>query len=158
MHRNGDPLTLVPEDDLTVGGKFTGGPAPPPASKQRLSVDRAATLNGTTVSTVLGCQGPKGASCKVLAALTSTEHLQGTRVIAIRSSSVRTRVVTLARRTVTIAAGTQKTISLSLGAAGKEPLARFHTLPTRLTVSLTNTAKPTVILSKVVAFKQQQRH
>jgi hypothetical protein len=149
--------SLVLEDDLTLGAKFAGGPATPPASKQRLSVDRAATLSGTTVSSVLGCQGPKGTSCKALAALTSTEHLQGTRVIAVRTSSARTRIVTLAKRTVMIPAGTQKTISLSLNATGKELLKRFHTLPARLTVSVTNTANPTVILSKAVAFKQQEQ-
>ena len=78
-------------------------------------------------------------------------------MIAVRSSSARTRVVTLAKRTVTIPTGTQRTISLSLDATGEALLTRFHTLPARLTVSLTNTAKPNVIFSKAVAFKQQQR-
>jgi Divergent InlB B-repeat domain len=134
--------SLVLEDDLALGAKFAGGRPTPPASKQRLSVDRAATLSGTTVSTVLGCQGPKRKSCTVLAALTSTEHLQGTSAIAVRNSSARTRVVTVARRTVTIPAGTQRTISLSVNATGKEMLRRFHTLPARLTVSLTKHRQP----------------
>ena len=149
--------SLVLEDGLTVGAKFAGGPAPPPATKQHLSVDRAATVSRTTVSTVLGCQGPKGTSCKVRAALTSTEHLNGTKVIAVKSSSATTRVARLAQRNVTIPTGTQKTISLSLGATGETLLKRFHTLPARLTVTLTNTATPNVICSKAVAFKQQER-
>ena len=148
--------SLVLEDDLTVGAKFAGGPAPPPASKLRLSVDREATLSGATVSTVLGCQGPNGASCKALVALTSTEHLRGRKVIAVSSSSASARVVTLARRTVTIPAGTQKTISVSLNATGDALLARFTILPARLTASLTNTVKPTVLFSKAVVFRQRK--
>ena len=77
-------------------------------------------------------------------------------MIAVRSSAASTRVVTLAKRGVTIPTGTQKTISLSLNATGQALLTRFHTLPARLTVRLTTTAKPTVLFSKALVFKQRK--
>jgi hypothetical protein len=45
-------------------------------------------------------------------------------------------------------------VSLSLNATGRSLLKRFHTLPARLTTSLTNAAKSTVILSKAITFRQ----
>ena len=148
---------VILNSDTTVDAKFTRTRGQQPAGKLHLSVDRGAKVSGTTVSIRLGCHATSGASCKVLAILTTTERLQGTKVIALRSRTKMTlKVVTLAKADVTIAAGAQKTVSLSLNATGRTLLKRFHTLPARLTTSLTNTPKPTVILSRAVTFKQQK--
>jgi hypothetical protein len=125
--------------DADVAAKFTGTSSPPPTQgKLHLSIDRAAKVSGTSVSVKLGCHAPRGSSCKLLAKLTTM------------------KAVTLAKRTVTIAAGARKTVSLSLNANGRALLKRSHTLPARFTVSLTNTGKPAVVLSKAVTFKQQR--
>lgn len=65
--------------------------------------------------------------------------------------------MTLARRSFTITAGRTKTLTLPLNATGRSLLARFRTLPARLTATLTNVARPTRIVSGTVSFKRPKK-
>ena len=96
----------------------------------------------------------------MLAVLTATQHMRSGKVVAVSSrtrSTTSKKVVTLAKKRLTIASGAHTTVTLSLNKTGRTLLARFDKLPARLTVRLTNTTKPTLIISKTVTFKPQAR-
>jgi hypothetical protein len=83
-----------------------------------------------------------GAACSSLK-LTATlfEHLRGSRIVAISTTRGATRAhqkskqVIVASVSASLAAGTKKTVTLSLNATGRALVARFRKLTTVLTVS-----------------------
>lgn len=128
--------TVALDDDAIVSATFRPGSSA--AGPLRVSVARAPRLSGTTVSTMLRCYGRTRAHCTVRAVLTTKSR----------------QPATLATRTVTIPAGAERTVSLSLNATGKSLLRRSRTLPAQMTASLTNTIRPTIAFLKTITFRQ----
>jgi hypothetical protein len=130
-----------------------------------------ATANNPTVSTIKSSKGnivatlscpAGGASCATANILvTVTEHLKGSKVTAItavakskkKKSKATMKQVVIASSSATLAAGTTKTITLTLNAAGKKLLAKYHKLQVLVTVSAAGktirTQKLTITAAKV---------
>jgi Divergent InlB B-repeat domain len=148
--------TVTLAADTTVTATFTQTGGSTPTHGLHASVDRGVRVSAGSVSVTLGCHAAAGKSCTVLAELTTTERLRSGKVIAVssrRGPTTSQKVVTLARKTVTIKAGASKTVSLSLNATGRRLLKRFHKLPARMTARLVNVTPRAVIVSKTVTFK-----
>jgi Divergent InlB B-repeat domain len=143
------------EDDLEVAAVFKGGSTP--IGKIRGAIDGPAFVRGTTASATVGCRAPTGSKCTIVTEITTTERLQGAKVIAVgaRATNVAKKVVTLAKRAYTIAAGAQKIVSLPLNATGRSLLQRFGKLPVRLTATLTSAPKPTAFYTAVLTFTKR---
>jgi hypothetical protein len=124
--------------------------------------DATFTTSGATVSLVgrphastkgvtltLACAT---APCKVTVALSTSERLKSGKVVGLAASSGATsRTVALGAVTVTLQAGTTKTLTVALGASAKKLIARFKKLPLALTVSLPGaTGKPAVVKTVTV--------
>jgi hypothetical protein len=79
----------------------------------------------------------------VTASLTSTETVQGNKVLGVSAAVKHHRTVGVGTRTVTIAAGKTATITVTLNATGRRLLARFHRLPVRLRIAVAGRSRST---------------
>ena len=104
-------------------------PAPQPPRASRAG---AAKLGKGAVSIVLACSGSPGTNCTIKATLVTIEKLHGGRPTAL--SAAHLKKVTVGSTSVTIPAGSRKTVTIKLNATGRSLLAKFHKLPTRLAV------------------------
>lgn len=124
----------------------------------RVSITHRARVTGTSVRLALHCTAAKGRRCTVLETLTATEHLTGSHIVSVSARARhRTRRVTLARRSFSIAAGRTSTLTVSLNATGRALLARFHYLRAHLAATLTNVTKPVRITSGTVSFSRKTK-
>ena len=99
----------------------------------------ATKLGKGSVTLVIGCTGPAGTSCAVKVVLSTVEKLRGGHPSAL-AASAHSRTVTIASATVTIPAGSRRTITIKLNATGRALLARFHRLPAHLAVMQTGSS------------------
>lgn len=117
---------------------------------QAVQVGNASGANGK-VSFKVACKGLAGQTCKIVASLTTTEKLRGSKLLALTAKrhkrpKTRLKAVTVGSTTVSIAAGKTKTITVNLNATGRKLLARYHKLPVHLSaVLVTGTQQSTVI-------------
>jgi hypothetical protein len=90
------------------------------------------------LSLKLSCAKGTGACEKVSVTATVTETLKGKKLVAVaasKKSKTTKRVVTIAKQTVSRAAGVSKTLTITLNAMGKALLKKYGTLTTRVTVT-----------------------
>lgn len=116
------------------GGTTASGHTP----GARATIGRV-TVAGQTVTVVVACTGPAGARCKSAAALSVTETLHGKTIVGVAAAARRPthKLVLVGTVTASVNAGHTKTLRLTLNAAGRRLLARYHRLKTRLTVTAT---------------------
>jgi hypothetical protein len=125
-----------------LDGVFVTAPARPPAPAPRLSFIGKPTVKGGAVHERLGCSGGR---CAVTATLTTIETVRGGRVVAVAASAKRVSVL-VGSATLTVPAGAQRSLTVSLNRAGQRLARRFRHLPVKLTVSLaTASGKPRVV-------------
>jgi hypothetical protein len=117
-------------------------------------VGAAKLVKGNIVIT-LACVGPSGSSCSVRTALTSIEKLRSGRPTAL---AARTRTVTDASSSATIAAGSTRKIMLKLNATGRALLARFHKLPLHLSVTQLGVARASASIAAQTLTILAKRH
>jgi virginiamycin B lyase len=115
-----------------------------PALPPLLSLHGRARVKGPTVTLTLRCA--VGTTCRGAGLVTASERVRGNKILGVSSSTRRTRskVVTVATKRFTIAAGHTKSIKLRLNRSGRTLLERFGKLPARLSVSLSSRSRPAV--------------
>jgi hypothetical protein len=113
------------------------------------------TSKGTKVSVTIGCSG---ADCTGALALTTVEHLSGTKITAVTArasaaakSKAKTKTVTLAKVRYSVSAGRSKTVTLTLKGAAAKLLAARKSLSAK--VALTPTGSKRVTAGKAVTLK-----
>ncbi len=132
----------VQETAGNAGG--TGSPAVSPPTSVVAGVEtlpgpgaasvRTASVSGTTVIVPVSCTG--GGSCALTAALSVVETLRHGKITAVAAAAkTRRRTVALGSASVTIAAGTTRTIRVALNQTGKRLLTTHAPLAVRLKVS-----------------------
>ena len=156
-------------NDVTAGIGGTGGEGvgsggfygpPPLAPSGHNGLATQANVDGTTgcapahvigapvatatgVSDVVACTG--ASACQILETLTTTETLNGTKIVGVMASAARAtlrhRKVNVGMRTVRVAAGKTASVTVSLTPTGRRLLARFAQLPVELTVALKRSGK-----------------
>jgi hypothetical protein len=118
-------------------------------------------ISGTTASVRVSCKGPSGSKCRLLFKLTVTETFKGHRLIAVSArSKLKKKTVVLGTASVTLNAGTSRTVRVALNAVGKRLLAKRHKLSVKLSVSqILANGKSKAIQSPTVSFKAaKKRH
>lgn len=100
-----------------------------------VTVHGAPSGNGGMVSVALSCAASTS-GCPVTASLTTTETVEGTNALRMRTAAGRQRTVSVGTRTVTVAAGKTATVTVTLNATGRRLLARLHRLSVRLKVAV----------------------
>ncbi len=108
----------------------------PVTTKPAPAVPRVVSISGSgaTIIVKLSCKAG-GAGCQtVTAQATVTEHLKGRKITAVTArKSTQTKQVMIATASATLAAGTSKTLSLTLNASGRALLKRYGKLTTTVT-------------------------
>ena len=123
-----DQAGLVASSAIAVTYKL------PPATASL--VGKASAANGQ-VSFTVACNGLAGTTCKVHATLTTVEKTRRGHLIGIAAKAkIRSKTVTIASVTVTIAAGKSAKLTLKPNATGRKLLKRFGKLPAHLTAIL----------------------
>jgi hypothetical protein len=122
-------------------------------------VGKARAANGQ-VSFTVACKGLAGTTCKVHATLTTAEKTRRGHLIGIAAKAkIRSKTVTIASVTVTIAAGKRAKLTLKLNATGRKLLKRFGKLPARLTAMLEGEGGRTRLLAQSITIKpKKHRH
>jgi DNA-binding beta-propeller fold protein YncE len=148
----------------TVTVSLSASPPPPPppvASKFVLAGARATSSRSVTFS--IACQGASGVVCRGAAKLTTLEHLRGRRIVALSARRKRhSKRVTIGSKRFTVAAGTQRTLTVGLNGHGRKLVARFRRVHATLTITLLNTKPATVTNRKLTinakSKKRKHRH
>jgi hypothetical protein len=142
--KNGQTLTktIYPTctsiKELTTGGqdnfptwtsstRTIGIPPTPPARKATSKLGKVG-VSGTTVSVSLKCSAGSG-DCADTLGLGTDETLRGSKVIAVAAAKTKQKVVIVGAGRVTLAAGSSKTVKVSLDGAGRKLLKKFGKLP-----------------------------
>jgi hypothetical protein len=150
--------TATDEAGLSSSSSITVTYTPPPAASQVGTASGA----GGKVTLTLACKGPAGGVCHVKIVLSSVEKIRHGKVVAISAKSkTRTKKVTVASRSVTIAAGSKVKVTVSLNATGRRLLAHFHKLPVHLSATLVASSPGVVIAQNLTikpARKKKHRH
>ncbi|MDP2709795.1 MAG: Ig-like domain-containing protein [Solirubrobacteraceae bacterium] len=151
------PPVTAPAPPVSVGA------IPPPPATTTGPVGRASTgraqVRGTSVDVRLACAGARGRSCRITLKTTTVVVRRGGRVLSVRpaQSAARTtrRTLTVApTRTVTLAAGSRRTIRYKLSAAGARLLAgRRQLAVTMLATQRTASGRSTNVSRQVLRFK-----
>jgi chitodextrinase len=142
----------------------TATPAPLPSNITPVATSigalAAASLTPATVSADLAsigvsCAGATDTTCDLSISLALSETLQGGKVVAITAKSkpkTKKRTVILGTTTVTVAGGSNETVSVKLNAAAHKLLSHYHHLKVALTA--TDSTSNTVLVKQVLTFKQ----
>jgi hypothetical protein len=129
---NGKYLTTDGQDNFptwtssasTIGISSNNGPPP---GKATSTLGRVG-VSGTTVSVSLKCSAGSG-DCADTLGLGTDETLRGSKVTVVAASKTKHKVVIVGAGRVTLGAGSSKTVKVSLDAAGRKLLKKFHKLP-----------------------------
>jgi hypothetical protein len=105
---------------------------PPPSGKPTSKLV-SVTHSGKSVSAKIRCSGGAG-SCPDTVGLATYETLRGSNVIAVAAAKTRDETKLVAAKVVSITSGTKATVTLTLDAAGRKLLRKFHKLPMLLLV------------------------
>jgi hypothetical protein len=117
------------------GGGGTGGGG-------GVSLHGSPSGSGGKVRFALSCAA-SSSGCRVTASLTSTETVQGNKVLGVSAAVKHHRTVRVGTRTVKIAAGKTATVTVTLNVAGRRLLARFHRLSVRLRIAVAGLSRST---------------
>jgi streptogramin lyase len=115
---------------------------------------RAATAK-RVLTLKITCTGPRDASSRLSASLTTRQRRHAGRVIALTASGrARNRVVnvTVGAGSMSVTGGQSVTLEIPLNGIGKRLLARFHRLPATLTIVVAGSSS-----HQTVSFKQPKR-
>ena len=119
-----------------------------------------ATVKGATVSALLTCSGHAGANCNVTLAMTVTETINGTKLLAVTAAKKRTKVVkrtvTLGTRSLTLTAGQSQIVHIKLNAIGLRLLTRRHSLRAKLITTQMSGTTSTIVSRQTVTFKMSR--
>lgn len=146
-----DGLSTISSQTVTVKQA-----SQPPPSKLVLG---ALIPTASGVRFTVTCAG--GTACNGRAQLSTLERLLGSKTVAVsaRSKKRHSKRVQVASRNFSVAAGKQQTLTMQLNSTGKKLLTRFGRLPVTLTISLLNTAPPTVTTKHTtIKPKKTKRH
>jgi hypothetical protein len=129
---------------------------------QAVQVGNASGANGK-VSFKVACKGLAGQTCKIVASLTTTEKLRGSKLLAITAKrhkrpKTRSKIVTVGATTVTIPAGKTKTITVNLNATGRKLLARYHKLPVHLSAVFVTGSQKSTVIAQNLTVKPPKKH
>ena len=100
---------------------------------------------GGTLTVTLSCPAGGGSCTAAQITATVTEHLKGSKITAVSAAAKskkkskakpKTKQVVIASSSPTLAAGSEKTITLTLNATGKKLLAKYGKLSTLVTVTV----------------------
>jgi hypothetical protein len=91
-------------------------------------------VSGATAAIPVVCSGLPGAQCSLSLRMTVTETLRGHKLIGV-SARVRHRIIGVGSATVTLTAGTEATVRISLNRTGRSLLASRHVLKVKLVVT-----------------------
>jgi hypothetical protein len=150
----GRTCTLTPSSDQIISAAFTAGLG-------TLQLVGPPTTTPDGVRFRLKCNAAVRQRCQSTDTLTSTETLNGAKPIAISAAHTpknHRRTIVVGRRRVTIAAGTPKTITITLNRLGRSLVKRFHQLPVTLAIALTNHGKVTTSVKRKLTIKQEKKH
>ena len=142
---------------LGADQQFTTASQPPPKATAKAG---RAKVKGTTARVRVSCKGDSGATCSVALKMTVVEHLRGHKVLNVTAAAKkRKQTVTVGSAHAKLAAGTSRTVAISLNGKGKKLLARFHriTATLKITQSLGN-GKTKTVSSQKVTFKARRHH
>jgi len=140
----------------TVQAVYSGNPHFAASESPNLTqtVKSSVTLRGSPsgrsgmVSFRLSCAA-RSSGCHVVADVTTTETLQGKRVLAVSArAKLRRRTVLVGERAVRISAAKTITVTIALNATGRKLLSQFKHLPADLTVSLTVAREISTVASR----------
>jgi hypothetical protein len=110
------------------------------------------TVSGTTASVAVSCSG--ASSCTITLTLSALETLLRGKVIAVAASAKTTKkTVVVGSETVTVAAGTRRTVNLSLNGTGKKLLGKHNPLRTKLRI----TQASKTVASSTITFKAKSK-
>lgn len=119
-------------------------------------------VSGKTASVPISCSGQAGAQCKLSLTMTVTETLRGHKVVAVSASRARKhkKVLTVGSKSITLTAGANETVKISLNAKGRKLLKARHTLKAKLRVSeALGGGETETVATKTVKFKARgHRH
>lgn len=130
-----------------------------PAAKAAI-VGSASGRNGK-IRLTLACNGLPGQTCQVQVLGTTLERVRGRRIISVSARTrTRSKRVTVASTTVKIPAGKRSTVVMGLNRTGRSLLGRFHSLPVRLTATLSvpGAARSTFLTRKVTVKPPPPKH
>jgi FG-GAP-like repeat/FG-GAP repeat len=120
-----------------------------------------ASVKGATVSALLTCSGHAGANCNVTLAMTVTETIKGTKLLAVTAAKKRTKVVkrtvTLGTRSLTLTAGHSQMVHIKLNAIGLRLLTRRHSLRAKLIATQMSGTTSTIVSRQTVSFKTSRK-
>jgi hypothetical protein len=131
---------------------------PPPPPLGTVSVGRA-RVSGTAAAVRVTCSGAPGASCAVSLNMRVTETFRAHKLIAV-AARVQHKVVRVGSAQVTLTAGGNEVVRISLNRAGRHLLATRHQLNVRLVVTeaLGNGQSVTVSTQTVTFKTHSHRH
>jgi hypothetical protein len=133
---------------------------PPPSGPGKVGISGETTIPGGFKVNIT-CTGAATQSCNGNAIATTTETLQGSKVIAIAASVKRhKRVVTVARATYKLTGGQRITLKVKLNRKGKRLLKRFGKLPVIVKITQLNTAgqQATISHKKLTIKPRHKKH
>jgi hypothetical protein len=144
--------TTAPVSGATQTTPVGTAAATPSATAKLVKV----SAKGMKVSVTVSCSD---AACKGSLALTTVEHLTGSKVTAVtaragavkKKTKPKTKTVTLVKGNYSVAVGKSATVTLTLKGASAKLLTTRHSLPAKLT--LTPTGSKTATASKNVSLK-----
>lgn len=158
-------LGLTAEASITVSYVKPTPKPHPPAQPHAHQLGVVTGANGE-VSFGLACSGSRGTSCVVAATVSTVERSRHGRPVAVvarhrrhRRPRVRSIRLTVGSATVTIPAGQQAHISISLNAVGRSLLSRFGYLPVHLVAEqLSGRQRTRFISESLVVVPARHRH
>lgn len=130
------------------GGNGGGGGAGGGGTTGSASVGNV-TVTGTSAGASVSCRGASAAICAVRLAMSVTETLKGSKVIAVSArAKTSKKAVTVGTASVTLKGGKSELVQVALNAAGKRLLSQHH----RLSVKLVVTSGSSKLLTKTITF------
>jgi alpha-tubulin suppressor-like RCC1 family protein len=141
-------VTVTDSHGITASRTLTLAVAPPLVA----SVSKP-SISGRRISFKITCVGAAGQTCHVTAKLTTRETLRGARISALAAARKKTKTVTVAAGSFTVAANKTVKAHLNLNRTGKRLLTRFRRLPARFGVTANGRKS-----SRTVRFVVKKKH
>lgn len=139
----------------------TPAPTPTPTPTPKASTPHVVSISGgrEAVTVKISCPSGGGGCVKATITVTSTEHRKGTKIVAVSAAGhkrkpAKKKVVTIASANVSLAAGSERTITLTLNATGRKLLSGRTSLPASVVVRV-GTAK---LAGKTVKVTAKRKH
>jgi Glucodextranase, domain B len=152
----GGGLTTGTETSSSTTGATTSGSGTATGTAAGVHaslVGLLSSIKGKVVFT-LACTGPAGSSCVVQTTLGAIEKRRNGKLVAVAAAGMSSTHVTVGTAKSTIAAGQELKVAIALNAAGRRLLAKFASLPVRLTTSLLEGSSEERVMTRTLTVKQ----